>query len=136
MLEGGPRASRLSIDPRPRLGLEYCVPATGALSPRHGNARHPSCDPATTGPQHVPVGPSHRGIPMKRWLLAAAALMVGAACDTQRDAAAPQRTVDPALRPALATATPGDRSEEHTSELQSHSDLVCRLLLEKKKNKK
>src|SRR5260221_6419194 len=26
-----------------------------------------------------------------------------------------------------------DRSEEHTSELQSHSDLVCRLLLAKKK---
>src|SRR5438034_8651162 len=29
----------------------------------------------------------------------------------------------------------GPRSEEHTSELQSHSDLVCRLLLEKKKKK-
>src|SRR5260370_5347245 len=29
-----------------------------------------------------------------------------------------------------------DRSEEHTSELQSHLNLVCRLLLEKKKNKK
>src|SRR5260221_8763592 len=28
-----------------------------------------------------------------------------------------------------------ERSEEHTSELQSHSDLVCRLLLEKKKKK-
>src|SRR5438034_8164891 len=28
-----------------------------------------------------------------------------------------------------------NRSEEHTSELQSHSDLVCRLLLEKKKTK-
>src|SRR2546421_5703727 len=28
------------------------------------------------------------------------------------------------------------RSEEHTSELQSRSDLVCRLLLEKKKNKR
>src|SRR5438132_4789171 len=28
------------------------------------------------------------------------------------------------------------RSEEHTSELQSHSDLVCRLLLEKKKQRK
>src|SRR5436190_3206547 len=28
------------------------------------------------------------------------------------------------------------RSEEHTSELQSHSDLVCRLLLEKKKKYK
>src|SRR5947207_10495030 len=30
-------------------------------------------------------------------------------------------------------APAADRSEEHTSELQSHSDLVCRLLLEKKK---
>src|SRR5438034_2593268 len=29
-----------------------------------------------------------------------------------------------------------ERSEEHTSELQSHSDLVCRLLLEKKKRSK
>src|SRR2546421_7076368 len=28
------------------------------------------------------------------------------------------------------------RSEEHTSELQSRSDLVCRLLLEKKKNRR
>src|SRR5260221_9682699 len=28
-----------------------------------------------------------------------------------------------------------ERSEEHTSELQSHSDIVCRLLLEKKKGK-
>src|SRR5882762_393373 len=31
---------------------------------------------------------------------------------------------------------PSPRSEEHTSELQSHLNLVCRLLLEKKKNKK
>src|SRR5699024_12413508 len=31
------------------------------------------------------------------------------------------------------TAHPFDRSEEHTSELQSRFDLVCRLLLEKKK---
>src|SRR2546430_11188865 len=30
--------------------------------------------------------------------------------------------------------TPCPRSEEHTSELQSQSNLVCRLLLEKKKN--
>src|SRR2546430_12486760 len=30
----------------------------------------------------------------------------------------------------------GKRSEEHTSELQSQSNLVCRLLLEKKKKKK
>src|SRR5438034_2539015 len=32
--------------------------------------------------------------------------------------------------------SPTGRSEEHTSELQSHSDLVCRLLLEKKKKQK
>src|SRR5438132_10081173 len=32
-----------------------------------------------------------------------------------------------------ASSDEKDRSEEHTSELQSHSDLVCRLLLEKKK---
>src|SRR2546421_9427693 len=31
--------------------------------------------------------------------------------------------------------SPRRRSEEHTSELQSRSDLVCRLLLEKKKKK-
>src|SRR5438034_8147298 len=34
----------------------------------------------------------------------------------------------------LDGAARANRSEEHTSELQSHSDLVCRLLLEKKKN--
>src|SRR2546421_9067085 len=34
---------------------------------------------------------------------------------------------------ASRSAMPDARSEEHTSELQSRSDLVCRLLLEKKK---
>src|SRR5260221_6499270 len=38
-----------------------------------------------------------------------------------------------AARWALASSLARGRSEEHTSELQSHSDLVCRLLLEKKK---
>src|SRR5437773_10493740 len=35
--------------------------------------------------------------------------------------------------PAPIRASCPSRSEEHTSELQSHHDLVCRLLLEKKK---
>src|SRR6266704_6041793 len=35
---------------------------------------------------------------------------------------------------SCAITPPGSRSEEHTSELQSRFDLVCRLLLEKKKN--
>src|SRR2546430_4720366 len=38
-------------------------------------------------------------------------------------------------RRGAALARRGERSEEHTSELQSQSNLVCRLLLEKKKNK-
>src|SRR2546422_4603731 len=41
----------------------------------------------------------------------------------------------PELRDAIAR-TPASRSEEHTSELQSRLHLVCRLLLEKKKNVK
>src|SRR6266480_2156958 len=36
----------------------------------------------------------------------------------------------------LAADSHRRRSEEHTSELQSHVNLVCRLLLEKKKNNK
>src|SRR5438132_2962099 len=43
---------------------------------------------------------------------------------------APAQTVSFIARRDFAV---GVRSEEHTSELQSHSDLVCRLLLEKKK---
>src|SRR5436190_15224690 len=45
---------------------------------------------------------------------------------------------DPRLSPHAIWAQPriSERSEEHTSELQSHSDLVCRLLLEKKKKTK
>src|SRR5690606_41353911 len=38
-------------------------------------------------------------------------------------------------RIAQAWTGPADRSEEHTSELQSRENLVCRLLLEKKKEK-
>src|SRR5260221_8521921 len=50
----------------------------------------------------------------------------------------PARSSCPCTRPARRRAPRSARartarSEEHTSELQSHSDLVCRLLLEKKK---
>src|SRR5438874_5123868 len=47
------------------------------------------------------------------------------------------RRLPPVLDGALGTAAGAEpRSEEHTSELQSRRDLVCRLLLEKKKKKK
>src|SRR5438132_10793764 len=39
-------------------------------------------------------------------------------------------------RPRARAEDHDTRSEEHTSELQSHSDLVCRLLLEKKKDRR
>src|SRR2546430_13275811 len=39
----------------------------------------------------------------------------------------------PVGSPAARCPGPSSRSEEHTSELQSQSNLVCRLLLEKKK---
>src|SRR6266550_9229362 len=41
---------------------------------------------------------------------------------------------DSSSRSRLRTSSPRWRSEEHTSELQSRLHLVCRLLLEKKKN--
>src|SRR2546430_8626402 len=43
---------------------------------------------------------------------------------------------DRSLPAGFAHPTFADRSEEHTSELQSQSNLVCRLLLEKKKKNK
>src|SRR3954462_13644275 len=48
------------------------------------------------------------------------------AADLLRVADVPGDTVEPLV---------GNRSEEHTSELQSHDNLVCRLLLEKKNKK-
>src|SRR5688572_31130519 len=54
----------------------------------------------------------------------------------------PDRTLEPLAHqrpraaPRPSRARPRARSEEHTSELQSQSNLVCRLLLEKKKKKK
>src|SRR5436309_4783394 len=46
--------------------------------------------------------------------------------------AATNRLKSPLAKPVIISI---DRSEEHTSELQSRENLVCRLLLEKKKNK-
>src|SRR5438067_6290593 len=47
----------------------------------------------------------------------------------------PYRSLDRTHFDAVVTMVAEGRSEEHTSELQSRFDLVCRLLLEKKKNK-
>src|SRR5690349_23644878 len=72
-------------------------------------------DPVRAGPGHGRLGPSGRG----EWL-------------GRRG-----RPREPRRRPSLQLfqrdAAAAGRSEEHTSELQSRRDLVCRLLLEKKK---
>src|SRR2546425_9196805 len=52
---------------------------------------------------------------------------------TGKPRSAPVTTVQPTV---VFTLTRADRSEEHTSELQSLAYLVCRLLLEKKKKRK
>src|SRR5437773_7750416 len=52
---------------------------------------------------------------------------IRATCRRRRDRTHPR---------ARRGAAVSQRSEEHTSELQSHHDLVCRLLLEKKKKQK
>src|SRR5260370_28884839 len=51
------------------------------------------------------------------------------------DGLAPEESAD-YNPPAHDSSGASPRSEEHTSELQSHLNLVCRLLLEKKKKKK
>src|SRR5260221_2513248 len=53
--------------------------------------------------------------------------------ERQGEGQASQMHLQPASVRNLVDLVCERRSEEHTSELQSHSDLVCRLLLEKKK---
>src|SRR5438874_4788207 len=56
--------------------------------------------------------------------------------ESAREVVEPGLVVDGYQRAQSSLTTWGNRSEEHTSELQSRRDLVCRLLLEKKKKKK
>src|SRR6266480_3590720 len=69
---------------------------------------------------------------------ARAVLLIGAESDNQLVDLPGQggRVHSRGAAAVLLTPADDDRSEEHTSELQSHVNLVCRLLLEKKKKKK
>ena len=60
---------------------------------------------------------------------------VGVPTDRESDFVNRLQRLDAAGAPATNAASAVWRSEEHTSELQSRRDLVCRLLLEKKKKK-
>src|SRR2546428_4871491 len=65
-----------------------------------------------------------------RWPLRARRMLCTPASERPKCLTLPSR-----IRSFTAPPTSPIRSEEHTSELQSRSDLVCRLLLEKKKTK-
>src|SRR2546427_1299263 len=56
-------------------------------------------------------------------------------CGRARERVALATASGVSLPALICSTTLGTRSEEHTSELQSQSNLVCRLLLEKKKKK-
>src|SRR5438034_7655925 len=66
---------------------------------------------------------------IKAWIRLATSSVHGATSSTHSG-----RADTTSIGNAVAAPTTS-RSEEHTSELQSHSDLVCRLLLEKKKKR-
>src|SRR5688572_31700408 len=55
--------------------------------------------------------------------------------DLAHSAVGGEASIDDAGEDGDVDVSAGQRSEEHTSELQSQSNLVCRLLLEKKKKK-
>src|SRR5690606_40939524 len=80
---------------------------------------------------HCLLAPDH--LELARWL-SVVALLVVASGWRPRLTALPHWWLTWSLS-VSATLTDG-RSEEHTSELQSRENLVCRLLLEKKKNGK
>src|SRR5437868_10271108 len=78
------------------------------------------------GKRHAAVSRPHAADPRSR--------SRAAGPDRNRDLVLVRRA--DALRPRRRLSLTDDqRSEEHTSELQSRFDLVCRLLLEKKKNR-
>src|SRR5207248_10599251 len=93
--------------PAPRLLTSFPTRALPISGPRHTGAPSPRLAPHAHG-RHAGRGrPARRGSPRLASALPAGAIV----------------------------PRPGARSEEHTSELQSPYDLVCRLLLEKKKKK-
>src|SRR5690242_21483782 len=68
------------------------------------------------------------------WIVSCPLLEVGGRSGRRRKAQV--ATGDHGLAAAVLRQQLGLRSEEHTSELQSHVNLVCRLLLEKKKQRR
>src|SRR3989454_12853511 len=134
--EGETRAVRSPPDPhtdRPLIGCLALALVLGLAAGTQYVAWRFHDHPSLGAP--LVVVPAHAA----RWLratgvLAAGTALVGVLLPWLRPLSVTLAIV--AARVALASATQAARSEEHTSELQSPCNLVCRLLLEKKKKKK
>src|SRR5438034_7003836 len=101
--------------PRLRAQMNPLPPATGdSVAEQGAQAAQQASKPPAKPAQQAPAKP---------------------ATQTPAKPASPTAAKPAAQVPAKPAPTAAARSEEHTSELQSHSDLVCRLLLEKKKTK-
>src|SRR5437773_1104039 len=87
-------------------------------------ARPSAAVAAVPAPAPAPISPVARSRPAAAVTTAWRTRGTPPTAPTTTATAAPLRSGPPRVT----------RSEEHTSELQSHHDLVCRLLLEKKKN--
>ena len=79
----------------------------------------------------LPIWPSRRHHLRRQWRRSMVLVEVASVACTVNTGEAREASLG-GLRQALGTPRIGDRSEEHTSELQSPDHLVCRLLLEKK----
>src|SRR5260370_30410508 len=91
--------------------------------------------PRSTLFPYTTLSRSHRGIDVRRRALRDCGEFFSRRGICRAEVAARSRRLPRAVdEVAEAPLVPVERSEEHTSELQSHLNLVCRLLLEKKKH--
>src|SRR5690606_40184193 len=88
-----------------------------------------SREPVTTQARRASEAPNSSPISGRTRLAMSLAMTISSMAGATTAMSAGSETVFSALGPVSV-----DRSEEHTSELQSRENLVCRLLLEKKKN--
>src|SRR5207237_5961851 len=80
--------------------------------------------------------PTRRSSDLRRLRRGGRRSQIGGQSDHRADALVTAEAQAFGCRPAHVPGQDNQRSEEHTSELQSHLNLVCRLLLEKKKKQK
>src|SRR5437773_5992520 len=104
---------------------EVCHSRVAVISNSTACSRYGASVPATVQPRYRPA-----------WL--AVARVSRSPCESHVIAPVPTKVMTAPARPVktselLIVRFAVTRSEEHTSELHSHHDLVCRLLLEKKK---